>query len=272
MTNFQLRKPHHFGRRGIHHDAVNQFRPTVRSECICQNHHQASRGITEHSTIQSTHSSIQSILSIKYEIMAGLGRRTHYRKHLTDSIIYDFPEPSENERIAKVVATRGSNQFDIVLAADKAKDQEDSSAPQESLLAILPTKFNKLVWVKRNDFVIVETGDAEDAAQEGGQSGGIRYIISHILYKDQVKHLQSKGLWPNHDAEFSTDKIGLRTKDVDDVKGDGATDAVEENQPKEEDDGIVYDMGYEDDDFLVNTNRLAALKVDDSSDSESSEE
>ena len=47
--------------------------------------------------------------------MAGLGRRTHYRKHLTDSIIHDFPEPGDNECIAKVVATRGSNQFDIIL-------------------------------------------------------------------------------------------------------------------------------------------------------------
>jgi len=201
--------------------------------------------------------------------MAGLGRRTHYRKHLTDSIIYDFPEPGENERIAKVVGSRGSNQFDIVLTVEKANDQVDSTAPRESLLAILPTKFNKLVWVKRNDFVIVETGDAEDTTQEAEQSRGIRYKISHILYKDQVKHLQSKGLWPKQDAEFFTDKIGLRTKDSDDVNAGGTTDAVEEeNQTNEEDDGIVYDMGYEDDDFLVNPNRLAVLKVDDSSDSE----
>jgi len=89
--------------------------------------------------------------------MAGLGRRTHYRKHLTDSIIYDYPEPGDNERIAKVVATRGGNQFDILLPID-AKDA-DAQQPQGQL-AILPTKFNKLVWVKRNDFVIVETATA----------------------------------------------------------------------------------------------------------------
>ena len=66
--------------------------------------------------------------------MAGLGRRTHYRKHLTDSVLFDKPEPQENERIAKVVATRGSNQFDVLVASSK-----------NSVLAILPTKFNKLV-------------------------------------------------------------------------------------------------------------------------------
>lgn len=199
--------------------------------------------------------------------MAGLGRRTHYRKHLTDSIIYDFPEPNESERIAKVVATRGSNQFDIVLP--QAEDAVDPKTTRESHLAILPTKFNKLVWVKRNDFVIVETGEEETNANEqtenDADTGGIRFIISHILYKDQIKHLQSKGMWPKKDPEFSTEKIGLRTPDQDeDNEGGGEED--------EEDDGIVYDQGYEDDDFLVNTNRIATLKVDDSSDSESSEE
>ena len=90
--------------------------------------------------------------------MAGLGRRTHYRKHLTDSIIYDFPEPGENERIAKVVATRGSNQFDIILPINndesESNDDNQQESARESHLAILPTKFNKLVWLKRNNFVL----------------------------------------------------------------------------------------------------------------------
>ena len=80
--------------------------------------------------------------------MAGLGRRTHYRKHLTDSVLYDLPEPKEDERIAKVVATRGGNQFDIILASTEGGGNNPSG------LAILPTKFHKLVWVKRNDYVI----------------------------------------------------------------------------------------------------------------------
>ena len=235
--------------------------------------------------------------------MAGLGRRTHYRKHLTDSIIYDMPEPNANERIAKVVATRGGNQFDIRLpqtsSSEGSSPTEDVSNKnqEESHLAILPTKFNKLVWVKRNDFVIVETADdaealAEAAAEEKAateekatpvttttdkketapavslaeDTGGIRYIISHILYKDQVKHLQSKGLWPTNDAEFTTGTARGAVDDgadADDSNND--TSAVEEH-----DDGIVYDTGYgDDDDFLVNTNHIAALTVDDSSDSDS---
>ena len=189
--------------------------------------------------------------------MAGLGRRTHYRKHLTDSVLHDLPEPKEDERIAKVVSTRGLNQFDILVAGgDDAKDRK----PQ---LAILPTKFHKLVWVKRNDYVIVQTGN-DDAANGKDDDRGIRYIISHILYKDQVKHLKSKDLWPTDDTEFLGD-------------ADGTSD--EDDAPKEEDDGIVYGNDYydtdgeaNDDDLFVNTNRLARMEIQDSSDSDSSDE
>ena len=105
--------------------------------------------------------------------MAGLGRRTHYRKHLTDKVLHDFPIPSHDECIAKVVATRGGNQFDIVVASssslssDKNKNgTEDATTTTTTTttrtpqLALLPTKFRKLVWLKRNDFVIVQTGGA----------------------------------------------------------------------------------------------------------------
>ena len=229
--------------------------------------------------------------------MAGLGRRTHYRKHLTDSIIYDFPEPDKHECIAKVVATRGGNQFDIILPTKEEKDGTHNDADNkkqhehESQLAILPTKFNKLVWVKRNDFVIVETvkdnetdqddkkGDSEPMPTTTNIHDGIRFMISHILYKDQVKHLQSKGLWPNHDKEFVAG--GVRSLE-ESTKGDSAEvdSGIAEKAGEdaddvvtEADDGIVYDMSYEmDDEYFVNTNRLANLKVDDSSSDESDSE
>jgi len=209
--------------------------------------------------------------------MAGLGRRTHYRKHLTDSIIYDMPEPEENEKIAKIVATRGGNQFDIILPKE-SPDENTTTVEQGPHLAILPTKFNKLVWIKRNEFVIVETAHDDDAGVVTEESrsndgtvasedtGGIRYIISHILYKDQVKHLQSKGLWPTKDAEFATEKIGLCSNTREETN-----ESTDDSAASKQDDGIVYDMGYEGDELLVNTNRLSALKVDDSSDSDSSE-
>lgn len=186
--------------------------------------------------------------------MAGLGRRSHYRKHLTDAVLHDYPEPTENECIAKVVATRGGNQFDVLVAGN--------DTPQ---LAILPSKFNKLIWVKRGDYCIVETGD--DDAQDS-TSGGVRYLITHILYKEQIKHLKAKKLWPG-DIEFQTLEGG--TADDRKQRDEEAKWTSGEEDEEEQDDGIVYDTGV-DDEFFVNTNRVNAMQIQESSESESSNE
>jgi probable RNA-binding protein EIF1AD len=190
--------------------------------------------------------------------MAGVGRRTHYRKHLTDSVLNDFPVPMETERIAKVVATRGGNHFEILLA------RNDPSDERKSVLAMLPTKFRKLVWLKRNDFVIVDTGEVDDTEDNTDADAdsvaaaaavtGIRYIISHILYKDQVRNIQVKGLWPVNDSEFG--EQGMEEEE------DAAADRTAE-------DGIVYDTGMQEDDYIsVNNNRTGPAPAPDSSDSE----
>lgn len=192
--------------------------------------------------------------------MAGLGRRTHYRKHLTDAVLNDLPEPEEHERIAKVVATRGGNQFDILLSTTGEEDRP----PQ---LAMLPTKFHKLVWVKRGDYVIVQTGGKVNGEEDN--NAGIRFIISHILYKDQVKHLQIKGLWPEKDPEFNRHAVRGGAEE-----GEAEEDAEEDDDVSQDEggDGIVYSTGYEDDDDLfVNTNRIAKLKVQDSDSEEDSD-
>lgn len=251
--------------------------------------------------------------------MAGLGRRSHYRKHLTDAVLHDLPEPDGvTQRVARVVGTRGGNMFDVLVAPPSSSDKEAGSSedvgdslnserntsttkddlsdgitqrPQHTLasvasnealppnrncartpqLAFLPTKFRKLVWIKRNDFVIVECGDDDD--EEGGadRGGGFRYVINNILYKDQVKHIKSKGLWPD-DPYFADDP-----REVD--KDGGGDDSDEEaeacDEPRQcggdgayEDNGIVFD---DPDEYMVNTNRMAALRVEDSSSEEDSD-
>lgn len=169
--------------------------------------------------------------------MAGLGRRTHYRKHLTDSVLNDLPEPTADQRIAKIVATRGGNQFEVRLPSGDAP-----------LLAILPAKFSRLIWLKRGDYVLVEVADDQDAQ-------GISCIITHVLYKEQLKHLKSRGLWPEDDPEFAVE----------------VTESVERDEQQANNDGIVYDE-VDDEELFVNTNRLANLAVDDSSSSSSDDE
>ena len=177
--------------------------------------------------------------------MSGLGRRSQYRKHLTDSVINDLPEPGENQLIAKVVATRGGNQFDITTPTN-------ADHPH---LAILPTKFHKLVWVRRNDYVIVQGGE-----DDGGEDTrtGVRFIIERILYKEQIKHLRRKNLWP---------------KEFDSVDVEDHDHQEDEPLDNESNNGIVYDQGYDqDEDLVVNTNRAAKLTLEDSSEDESDEE
>jgi len=204
-------------------------------------------------------------------------------------------------------------------------------------LAFLPTKFRKLVWIKRNDFVIVDCGDEEpteshknnmlatsetltqtqstSATNNGGSGsgsgGGFRYVISHILYKDQVKHIKSKGLWPD-DPFFATEEPGsgnidntvvvadevervlFREKDGeghrgknveefdDEVDEDSERRCYDEDEEEEEEECEYHGGAYDDngivfedpmaDDFLVNTNRIANLRVDDSSSDDSDDE
>eukprot|EP00985_Skeletonema_marinoi_P003701 scaffold1605_cov117-Skeletonema_marinoi.AAC.2 len=247
--------------------------------------------------------------------MAGLGRRSHYRKHLTDAVLNDLPEPDETlgQRIARVVGTRGGNMFDIVVAPlstpnkdsdkkDEQTDKEEGSADKIILelppsldeartqqLAFLPTKFRKLVWIKRNDFVIVQCGDEEgneQSDQKDSGSTGFRYVITNILYKDQVKHIKSKNLWPE-DPYFADDdptaglEINIKEQsnieNEDDKDNDDGTDNKDNDSETndneagyEDEDGIVFDDPL-DDEYVINTNRVARLTVDDSSSDEDSD-
>ena len=86
-----------------------------------------------------------------------------------------------------VYVFRGSNLFEVISADGKIE------------LSLLPKKFHKLIWVKRNEFVIVlrELGDSEEVAEcLEANSGKVRSVIQHVLTKEQIKHLVKSNLWP----------------------------------------------------------------------------
>jgi probable RNA-binding protein EIF1AD len=186
--------------------------------------------------------------------MAGLGRRSAYRKHLTDSVLNDLPVPGENECIAKIVTTRGGNQFEIITS-------ETLEIPE---LALLPTKFHKLVWVRRDDYVIVQGASGDD---DLFKRGGVRFIINHILYKEQIKHLRSKNLWPK---EFDSVNEEEHERQEKEEENDTEEQGSDEEEDEKASDGIVYDQGYDiDEELMANTNRVAAIVLQDSSEEES---
>ena len=126
--------------------------------------------------------------------MAGAGRKGAYRKSVLEDVLNNYPVPdlSKGETLARVVAPRGGNLMEV-LCADGAEG-----------LAMLPTKFRKLIWVKRGDMVIV-SGASGDIETHEGASAAVKYMVIHVLYEDQIKHIKKEGLWPERfDTSTST--------------------------------------------------------------------
>eukprot|EP00621_Florenciella_sp_RCC1693_P008036 CAMPEP_0182539910 /NCGR_PEP_ID=MMETSP1323-20130603/26190_1 /TAXON_ID=236787 /ORGANISM="Florenciella parvula, Strain RCC1693" /LENGTH=98 /DNA_ID=CAMNT_0024750519 /DNA_START=168 /DNA_END=461 /DNA_ORIENTATION=+ len=98
--------------------------------------------------------------------MAGAGRKGAYRKSVLEDVLNNYPVPdlSKGETLARVVAPRGGNLMEV-LCADGAEG-----------LAMLPTKFRKLIWVKRGDMVIV-SGASGDIETHEGASAAVKYMV-----------------------------------------------------------------------------------------------
>ena len=109
--------------------------------------------------------------------MSGAKRRTKYRKHVTQDFTDSERVPNEGEVYAQVGQSHGGNIFEIL------------TSHGEKTLARLPTKFRKLIWVKRNDFVIVSCA-TEGYETATGAVGRVTHSVEHILNSDQVKQLK----------------------------------------------------------------------------------
>ncbi|KAM7457263.1 hypothetical protein BLSTO_01978 [Blastocystis sp. subtype 1] len=109
-------------------------------------------------------------------------RKTSYRKGVTSTTLDEYPVPKENEILARISNPRGGNVFEVELPDG------------QKVLAILPTKFNKLIWMKRGDYVIVTKSEGQFTTSSGKQNG-VESMIQHILLKDQVNHIKKEGLW-----------------------------------------------------------------------------
>ena len=125
--------------------------------------------------------------------MSGAGRKGPYRKGVTEEVMHGTPVPGKGEVVARVKAPRGANVIEVVSGADGSTG-----------LAILPTKFRKLVWVKRGDYVII-AGSTEDIEVSDGNIGAVNFRVSAVLYKDQVRHIKQQGLWPQRFADGTDD-------------------------------------------------------------------
>eukprot|EP00048_Salpingoeca_helianthica_P022390 m.17972 g.17972 ORF g.17972 m.17972 type:complete len:178 (-) comp7252_c0_seq2:252-785(-) len=102
------------------------------------------------------------------------------RKHVAREVLEDYPEPTGDQQIVRVLHPKGNNLHEV---------QEASGG---TYLASMPTKFRKSIWVKRGDYVIVEP------IAEGDK---VKAEIIHILFPEQIRELQKDSKWP---AAFSS--------------------------------------------------------------------
>ncbi|KAJ8338033.1 hypothetical protein SKAU_G00369990 [Synaphobranchus kaupii] len=146
------------------------------------------------------------------------------RKHVVKEVLGDFVTPTESQQIVRVLGSPGNNLHEAV------------TAHGQRFLVSMPTKFRKNIWIKRGDFVIV------DPIEEGEKVKG---EISFILYKEQIRHLQTTGFWPEGFSEESTlgeTRLGQQQEEreaEENEEGEGMTDSEED-----------------DSDLFVNTNRV----------------
>ena len=118
---------------------------------------------------------------------------TSLKAMIGDSIVEGGKQEEENGYDEILTSTQNKPQTSNVIDNLMMSSNSDSSI---SALALLPTKFRKLIWIKRGDFVIV-TPTSNDISNAVGSVNKCGYDIKTVLYKDQVKHLKSKDLWPS---------------------------------------------------------------------------
>lgn len=155
--------------------------------------------------------------------MSGSGRKSQYRKSVTTNFLNDDRVPEGNERIVEVIGNRGDNTFEIEFGPDQKE------------LAILPKKFNKLIWIKSGDFILVEDDresvDSVDAIPvKNNTCVKEKYTIKHILSKANVKYLKSSGMWPDYLNKVHTDEsqyLGQKT-DITEDEYENIDDEYEE--------------------------------------------
>jgi probable RNA-binding protein EIF1AD len=114
------------------------------------------------------------------------------KKHVAREVLEDYPEPSESQSIVRISGPRGNNLH------------EAENASGELFLCSMPTKFRKNVWIKRGDFVIVES------IEEGEK---VKAEIIHILFPEQIRHLQKSGKWPTEFLEVQEKALAAKDEE-----------------------------------------------------------
>lgn len=119
------------------------------------------------------------------------------RKKLKQGALNGGFDLQPGETINRVVSLRGSNVIEV---------EDEGSA---RTLCLLPAKFNKILWIRKGSFVVVEEGERDKVLESGSKVTG---IICQVLFEEQIRALKRSKAWP---AAFEDLKIRPKSQKED---------------------------------------------------------
>ncbi|XP_054742922.1 probable RNA-binding protein EIF1AD [Anastrepha obliqua] len=147
------------------------------------------------------------------------------RKHVLKEMMEDnFELPTEKQQIMRVVKCRGNNLHEV----------ETGTPDSENILASMPNKFRRNVWIGRGDYVLVEP------IEEGNK---VKVEICKILTPQHIKEYSRAGVWPEQfskkpepdqfdiesDEEANGDELIVRNPNRPTLSEDDSTDDEEDD-------------------------------------------
>lgn len=108
-------------------------------------------------------------------------------KHLISTYGVDVPTISDTQMVCKIVSPRGDSTFEAV-------DEHDNT-----VLIMLPSKFSHQIFIKRDDYVIVDPATEQNTKLFG--------MIDNIVATKHLKKISKDEKWPQKWAVLEEEEV-----------------------------------------------------------------
>ena len=98
----------------------------------------------------------------------------------------------------------------VVLGTPGGNLLQVADASGRSFLCRVPTIFRGKVWAIKGGYLLVDKAEGDS---DGGAVGKVQATLAQHLYRDQIRHLQSRGLWPSG-FDVKEEKAPVATQDA----------------------------------------------------------
>ncbi|CAI8607105.1 unnamed protein product [Vicia faba] len=120
----------------------------------------------------------------------------------------------DGQCIMQVASLRGSNLIEVM------------DASGEKSLALFPAKFQKSMWIKRGNFVVVDESGKKEALESGSKVG---CIVSQVLFYHQLRALKKSAEWPEIFKDDLNERVATQQENETDTSDDDGLPPLEAN-------------------------------------------